>query len=55
MEWMRNQLIKYLKLYHILELIVNNFKFINDDSSSGKMAIENSLQPEISQRESIMI
>ena len=51
MGWMRNQLIKYLKLYHILELIDTNFKFVNDDSSSEKMAIENSLQPEISQRE----
>ena len=51
MGWMRNQLIKYLKSCHILELIDNNFKFVNDDSSSWKMAIENSLQPEIPQRE----
>ena len=51
MGWMRNQLIKYLKSCQILELIDNNFKFINDDTSSGKMAIENSEQPKILQRE----
>ena len=51
MRWMRNQLIKFLKSCHILELINSNFKFVNGDSSSGKIAIENSLQPEILQRE----
>ena len=50
MGWMRNQLVSYLKSWHIIELIDNNFKFLNEDSNSGKAAIENSLPPEIPQR-----
>ena len=50
MGWMRSQLIHYLKSWHILELIENNYKFTNEEAASGKTAIENSLPPEIPQR-----
>ena len=46
---MKNKLLNYLKYCHVAELIDNNFKFLDEDTS-GKTAIENNLPPEIQER-----
>ena len=50
MGWMKNQLLSYLKYWHVSELIENNFKFPDEDATSSKTAIENNLPPEIPTR-----
>ena len=50
MNCMKNIFLKYLKECHVTELIENNFKFPDEDASSSKVAIENSLPPEIPSR-----
>lgn len=53
MSCMKNILLKYLEECHVSELIQNNFKFPDEDANSSKVAIENSLPPEIPSRPKI--
>lgn len=50
---MKNVFLKYLKNCHVVELIDNNFKFPDEEVTSSKAAIENSLPPEIPTRPKI--
>lgn len=50
MACIKSVLMKFLKSCHLQELIENNFKFPDEDSSNSKTAIENSLPPDIPNR-----
>ena len=50
---LKNLLLKYLKSCHVDEFIENNFKSPEENSTSGKEAIENNFPPEIPPRQKV--